>query len=61
MERYAAMVPEGLERFTAEDRYDTYRALRLKITVGTDGSVEAAGVLMGLLSEKLVCLNRSRP
>ena len=60
MERYAAMVPEGLEHFAAEDRHDTYRALRLKITGGTDGSVEAAGVLMGLLSEKPVCLNGTR-
>jgi len=60
MERHAAMVPEGLERFTPEDRHDTYRALRLKVTVGTDGFVEADGVLMGLLPEKPVCLNGSR-
>ena len=61
MERYAAMVPEGLEHFTAEDRHEAYRALRLKITAGADGSVEADGVLMGPLSEKPVCLNGSRP
>ena len=61
MERYAAMVPEGLEHFTAEDRHETYRALRLKITAGADGSVEADGVLMGPLSEQPVCLNGSRP
>jgi hypothetical protein len=55
MERYSAMVPEGLEHFTPEDRHEAYRALRLKVTVGVDGSVEAAGVLSGLLSGKLVC------
>ena len=61
MERYAAMVPEGLEHFTPEDRHEAYRALRLKVTVGVDGSVEATGVLSGLLSGKLVCREESQP
>jgi hypothetical protein len=55
VERYTAMVPEGLEHFTPEDRHEAYRALRLKVTVGVDGSVEAAGVLSGLLFGKAVC------
>ncbi|MBA3422982.1 MAG: recombinase family protein [Rubrobacter sp.] len=59
MERYAAMVPEGLVHFTAEDRHEAYRALRLKITAGADGSIGAAGVLTGLLPEEPVCLSGS--
>ena len=59
LERYASMVPEGLEHFTAEDRHEAYQALRLKVTAGVDGSIEATGVLSGLLSEDLLCHTES--
>ena len=59
LERYASMVPEGLEHFKPEDRHEAYQALRLKVIAGVDGSIEATGVLSGLLSEDLLCRTKN--
>jgi site-specific DNA recombinase len=43
LESYARMVPEELDRLTAEERHQVYKMLRLKVVTNPDGSLEVSG------------------
>jgi site-specific DNA recombinase len=45
LEHYAGMVPEALEKLTAEERRQVYGMLRLRVRLSADGSMEASGIL----------------
>jgi hypothetical protein len=44
LQHYADMTREGLEAYTPEDKHDAYKALRLRVVLHPDGSMEADGV-----------------
>jgi site-specific DNA recombinase len=43
LESYARMVPEELDRLSAEEHHQVYKMLRLKVVTNPDGSVEVSG------------------
>jgi uncharacterized protein involved in exopolysaccharide biosynthesis len=45
LESYAGMVPEYLDALGPEERHQVYKMLRLRVAVGTDGSIEVKGTL----------------
>jgi hypothetical protein len=45
LESYTTMVPEALNELAAQERYQVYKMLRLRVVVGTDGGCEVSGVL----------------
>jgi hypothetical protein len=45
LESYAAMMPDALDSFAPEARYQIYGMLRLKVEVSGDGTMRAQGVL----------------
>jgi hypothetical protein len=44
LQHYADMTREGLEAYTPEDKHDAYKALRLRVVLHPDGSMEADSV-----------------
>ena len=58
LESYAAMVPEALDGLAAQERYQVYKMLRLRVVAGADESCEVTGVLGEDLS---VCTPDSIP
>jgi site-specific DNA recombinase len=44
LESYARMVPEELDRLTAEERHQVYRMLRLRVSAYQDDTLEVSGV-----------------
>ena len=46
LEGYARMTADALENLTPEERHRFYKMLGLKVTVGTDGSVELDGTFV---------------
>jgi site-specific DNA recombinase len=44
LESYARMVPEELDRLTAEERHQVYKMLRLRVLIYQDRSLEVSGV-----------------
>jgi hypothetical protein len=62
MERYAGVVPEGLENLVPEERHRVYKMLRLRVLAYPDAHLQVSGVL-GTAQE--VCLyepiSRLRP
>jgi hypothetical protein len=45
LEHYAKMVPEALEKLSAEERHQVYKMLRLEVYIHPDGDLEIRGVL----------------
>lgn len=43
LEQYEAITPDALDALTPEERQEFYKMLRLKVTIGVDGTLEAAG------------------
>jgi hypothetical protein len=39
------MVPEALDALEPEERHQVYKMLKLRVAVGTDGSIEVKGTL----------------
>jgi site-specific DNA recombinase len=52
LESYARMVPEELDRLTADERHQVYKMLRLRVLAHRDGTLEVSGVFGdGFVSE----------
>jgi len=60
LEQYARMTPEGLDRYTPEDRHQAYKALRLRVVVHPDGAIEADGIF-NLNGAPLLCITEGAP
>jgi hypothetical protein len=54
LEHYTRITPEGLDRYTPEDRHQAYKALRLRWFVYSDGRMEAYGIF-NLNGPPLLC------
>jgi hypothetical protein len=61
---YVGMTPEALDGLVPEERHHVYRMLKLKVSIESDGSLEASGELLGrsrtlVLSEPSSAARRS--
>jgi site-specific DNA recombinase len=58
LDHYAGMTREGLEAYTPEDKHDAYKALRLRVVLNPDGSIEVEGVFT---LESGLCVSETAP
>ena len=40
------MMPQGMDAFTAEDRHQAYKTLKLKVVAHPHGGMEATGIVV---------------
>jgi hypothetical protein len=46
LEQYENVAPDALDTLTPEERQEFYKTLKLRVTVGVDGTLEATGAFL---------------